>query len=121
MNQNEVLLPAEAGTERPTESDSAEQIQAEQATVSTEQTGSEMVSTEQTGQAFRWDKIATWPPDVAIFLIVAATALCVLRLRRTQFELWFGNTGYLFGNILLIVISLFVLCLFIFRGCHGEF
>lgn len=98
--------------------DSTEQVQAE----STEnQAVRGTVPTGQAGQAFRWNRIATWPPDVVIFLIVAGTALCVLRLRRTQFELWYGKAGFLYGNILLILASLIILCLFIFRGCHGEF
>ena len=121
MNQNEALLSGEAGTGCPAVADSAEQIQAVSEALPEEQTETGTASTEQTDPAFRWDKIATWPPDVAIFFIVAGTALCLLRVRRTQFELWFGKTGYLYGNILLLVISLFVLCLFLYRGCRGEF
>ena len=89
--------------------------------LSTEQTDQETGTTEETVRTFRLDKITTWPPDIAIFFIVAETALCLLRLRRVQFELWFGKTGYLYGNILLVLASLFILCLFLYRGCHGEF
>ena len=121
MNQNEVLLSGETGPVGSIGAGPAERIQSEQETALEEQTETGTASTEQTDPAFRWDKIATWPPDVAIFFIVAGTALCLLRVRRTQFELWFGKTGYLYGNILLLVISLFVLCLFLYRGCRGEF
>ena len=121
MNQNDIFLPAEAGSGYPAEADSMEQVQAVPEALSTEQTDQETGTTEQTVRTFRWDKITTWPPDIAIFFIVAGTALCLLRLRRVQFELWFGKTGYLYGNILLILAFLFMLCLFLYRGCHGEF
>ena len=121
MNQNEIFLPTEAGTGYLAGTDSTEQIQAVPEALSTEQNDQETQTREQADQAFRWDKITTWPPDVAVFFIVAGTALCLLQLRRTQFELWFGEAGYRYGNILIIVISLFILCLFLYRGCHGEF
>ena len=121
MNQNEALLSGEAGTDCPAVADSAAQIHAVSEALPEERTDQETGTAERTELAFRWDKIATWPPDVAIFFIVAGTALCLLRVRRTQFELWFGKAGYLYGNILLLVISLFVLCLFLYRGCRGEF
>ena len=121
MNQNEIFLTAEVETGYPARTDSMEQFQTVSETLSTEQADQETGTTAQTVQTFRWNKITTWPPDIVICLIVAGTALCVLRFRRTQFELWYGKAGYLYGNILLILASLFVLCLFVFRGCTGEF
>ena len=121
MNQNEALLSGETGPVGSIGAGPAEQIQAVPEALPEEQTETGTASTEQAEPAFRWDKIATWPPDVAIFFIVAGTALCLLRVRRTQLELWFGKTGYLYGNIIFLVISLFVLCLFLYRGCRGDF
>ena len=79
MNQNEVLLSGETGPVGSIGAGPAERIQSEQETALEEQTETGTASTEQTDPAFRWDKIATWPPDVAIFFIVAGTALCLLR------------------------------------------
>ncbi len=43
MNQNDIFLPAEAGSGYPAETDSMEQIQADPEALSTEQTDQETV------------------------------------------------------------------------------